>query len=373
MKYRYTLLTISLVWVTGLMAQLPVSQSSENKKVVLEEYTGIHCTFCPDGHRLANEFKANNPGEVVLINIHAGSFAVPNAGEPDFRTIHGTMIASAAGIVGYPAGSINRRYFPQYTQGGGTAMSRGQWASAGGVILGEASYVNIAMDAVYDIGTNKIYADVEMYLTGSIPSGSNLALVVALLQNNVEGPQIGAGSNPSQVLPNGKYNHSHMLRDLLSPSRFGDNIDFSGGPKASMSFVYDVPANIGGITTVPADMEVVAYLLEVPTYEIITGCESVMQVGYLGENELAIENGLKVFPNPARNYVDVSFIPDVNSPVLIEIYDLSGRLVRSLEKNYATAGEQTERIDLQELAIGSYILKTTINGVESAGKLMVQD
>ena len=32
------------------LAQTIVSTSPENKKIILEEYTGIHCTYCPDGH-----------------------------------------------------------------------------------------------------------------------------------------------------------------------------------------------------------------------------------------------------------------------------------------------------------------------------------
>ena len=355
-----------------MMAQLPVSQTPENKNVVLEEYTGIYCTFCPDGHRIANQYKSANPGDVVLINIHSGSFASPSGNDPDFRTTQGTLIASAAGIVGYPAGSINRRYFQQFSQGGGTAMSRGNWVTAGNVILGEASYVNIAMDATYDIATDKIHADVEMYLTGSLPSGSSLSLVVALLQNNVEGPQVGSGSNPSQVLPNGNYNHSHMFRDLLSTSRFGDNIDFSAGPKASMSYTYDVPATIGDVATVPADMEVVAYLLEVPSYEIITGCDTEMKVGFLSDDEFAVQNKLKVYPNPATEVVYVNFDAEVSSNLEVEIFDLSGKLVKSVRRNNQGSGQQSELIDLHDLATGSYILKANIGGNSTASKLIIQ-
>lgn len=373
MNKRYTYLAISLIWVTNLMAQLPVSQNPENKNVVLEEYTGIYCTFCPDGHRLASQFKAANPDDVVLVNIHAGGYASPNGNDPDFRTLHGTLIASKAGIIGYPAGSINRRAFSQYTQNGGSAMSRTQWSAAGAIVLGEPSYVNIAMDATYDLPSNKIYAEVEMYLTGSIPAGGSLSLVVALLQNNVEGPQTGAGSNPSQVLPNGKYNHSHMFRDLLSTSRFGDNVDFSAGPNASMSFVYDVAADIVNIPTVPGNMELVAYLLEVPSYEIITGCESEMQVGFLGEDEYASKNGLEVFPNPASKNVNISFTPEVDSRLEIEIFDLSGKLVKSFSKHYPANGEYVESIDLQGLATGTYVLKTNMDDDTSANRLLIKE
>ncbi len=373
MRYRYASMAIALFWVSNLLAQLPVSQVPENKNVVLEEFTGIYCTFCPDGHRLANQFKAANPDDVILVNIHAGGYASPNGNDPDFRTIHGTLIAGSAGIVGYPAGTINRRHFAQYTQGGGTAMSRGQWASAGNIVLGEASYVNIAMDATYDINTDKIHVDVEMYLTGSIPSGGGLSLVVALLQNNVEGPQTGKSSNPSQVLPNGNYNHSHMLRDLLSTSRYGDNVDFSAGSLATMSFVYDVPADIGGIATVPHDMDVVAYLLETPSYEIITGCETEMLVGNLSSDEYSTDIELKVYPNPAQNVVNIHLTPDENSTLEVEIFDLSGRLVRSFSRSYISTLERTETIDLQGLAAGSYMLQTNVNGHKSSTKLLIQE
>ena len=145
-----------------------MSTSAENKNVVLEEYTGIYCTFCPDGHRLAADFKANNPGDVVLINYHIGGYANPQGNDPDFRTTMGTLMTSGAGIAGYPAGSINRRVFSQYSQqSGGMAMSRGDWNSAGNVVLGESSYVNMAIDAYVDLGTGDVTVDVEVYFTGN--------------------------------------------------------------------------------------------------------------------------------------------------------------------------------------------------------------
>ena len=55
-----------------------VSTTPENKNVILEEFTGIYCGYCPDGHRLAQELHDNNPGDVVLINIHTGSYATPH-------------------------------------------------------------------------------------------------------------------------------------------------------------------------------------------------------------------------------------------------------------------------------------------------------
>ena len=93
----------------GTFAQTIVSTDPENKKVVLEEFTGIHCVFCPQGHAIAQALKNGNPDNVFLINIHSGSFANPNNGEPDFRTPFGQAIDNQSGLAGYPAGTVNRR------------------------------------------------------------------------------------------------------------------------------------------------------------------------------------------------------------------------------------------------------------------------
>jgi len=66
-------------------AQTIVSTTPENRKVILEEFTGINCTFCPQGHAIAQNIQNNNQGDVFLINIHSGSFANPNGSQPDLE------------------------------------------------------------------------------------------------------------------------------------------------------------------------------------------------------------------------------------------------------------------------------------------------
>ena len=79
MKKLFTLF-ITLFCVQFLFAQNFVSTTPENKNVILEEFTGIHCGYCPDGHLMAQNFHDANPGDVVLINIHTGSYANPSPG-----------------------------------------------------------------------------------------------------------------------------------------------------------------------------------------------------------------------------------------------------------------------------------------------------
>src|SRR5690625_4110708 len=106
---RKTLLfTTLLLGSAGLFAQTLVSTTPQNKKVVLEEFTGINCVFCPDGHTRAQTIKDQNPDDVILVNVHVGPFANPGSGQPDFRTSFGTALANQSGLTGYPSGTINR-------------------------------------------------------------------------------------------------------------------------------------------------------------------------------------------------------------------------------------------------------------------------
>jgi hypothetical protein len=76
MKFRiFTLLSL-ITACTAMQAQTIVSTEPMNRNVVLEEFTGIHCQYCPDGHRIAQGIADANPGRVTLINVHQGSFAV---------------------------------------------------------------------------------------------------------------------------------------------------------------------------------------------------------------------------------------------------------------------------------------------------------
>ena len=67
-KNYFSIITI-LCYLTSF-SQTIVSTDTENKKVILEEYTGIHCTYCPDGHEIAQSLKDQYPDNVLLINIH---------------------------------------------------------------------------------------------------------------------------------------------------------------------------------------------------------------------------------------------------------------------------------------------------------------
>ncbi len=260
MKSLFSLLIIILFSSAPLMAQTIVGTDPENKNVVLEEFTGIYCGYCPQGHIIAQGIYDNHPDDVVLINIHQGGYANPNPGDPDFRTPWGNAIAGQSGLVGYPAGTVNRHLFPGYSQGSGTAQSRGTWVTTSNMIMAEPSYLNIELEATIVTSTRQLVVYVEVYYTGDSPEESNF-LSIAILQNDIIGPQSGGGSN---------YNHKHMLRHLVTGQWGVEITETTTGSLYTNTFTYEMPDDYNDVDLVLEDLDIVGFVAE-SHQEIISG------------------------------------------------------------------------------------------------------
>lgn len=307
---KILLSALGLAACGAMSAQTIVSTTTENRNVVLEEFTGIYCTFCPDGHKRANELKADNPGRVVLSNIHVGGYAAPNGTDPDYRTEWGSAIDGQAGVAGYPAGTVNRQDFVSsgWTQGSGTAMSRGDWDDAAAVVMAEASPVNIAATASVDVNTRVMTVLVEVYYTDMAATGTLDNLSVALLQNDVRGPQTG-GSNfyPEQIDANGLYIHNHMFRHFLT-GQWGEELTVADGPFFSRTYTYTLPDDINDIPLQMGYLEVIAFIAD-DNQNIMTGDYADLNyTGITATNDVTVQDmAIKVASTCGSTADDLTF------------------------------------------------------------------
>ncbi len=261
---------IAMGAVSILAQERFVDTAIQNRKAVLEEYTGVGCPNCPSRHRAANEILNANIGDFFIINIHSGRFADPNSYYGiDFRTDYGNALTSQAGINAYPSGTINRHVFS-----GGSAMassSADDWEAWTEDIVSQESYANIAARATIDTLSRQVELTVQIYYTGNSPQSTNY-LNVALLQDNILGYQQGAGANPDQVQGN-LYLHMHALRDLLT-GQWGEEITTTTqGSFVEKTYSYTVPDSIREIPVDMDDISFVAFLAEGRT-EIVTACDA---------------------------------------------------------------------------------------------------
>ena len=259
MKYLFTLLfCLSLVF-TNTFAQKWVSTEVDYKNALIEEFTGLHCGYCPDGHRMANEIANANPGKVFLVNIHSGSFAVPSPGQPDLHIDDGWRLDTLAKAytIGYPAGSVNRSTTPW-------AMSRDLWSNAVNSIITQLSPVNIAVKSSVDFTTRKLITEVELYYTVGSSKKTNY-LTVVLTQSNIQGYQSDYGNyNPMNWTIDGLYRHNHVLRQVISSGGvMGEVVDTTTkGHYEYRKYETDLPDQINLINIALYNLDVIAFVSE---------------------------------------------------------------------------------------------------------------
>lgn len=250
-------------------AQQYVSTAPANRNVILEEFTGRNCGYCPDGHRIANEIMANNPGRVWAINVHAGGYAPTSY--PNFITTDGNTIHGGFSISGYPTGVVNRS-----TSSG---QNRSVWNSLSMTQLNQAAECNVAGVVRINPDTRIATITVEVYYTGDSGYDENY-LTVAMLQDSILGSQSGMSSNPSQVVGS-QYCHMHVLRDVITTSAWGDAISpTTQGTLITKTYEYQIPEVIGSPNGVDVIIDHVFFLAWVserfqgtPARPILNACE----------------------------------------------------------------------------------------------------
>ncbi len=258
-KKTLLLFVASILLVGYVAAQDFVTTRPQKKAVVLEEYTGINCPYCPQGHAVAEGIHDDYPEKTFIINVHVGYYATPSEGQLDLRTEWGDALVGQTALEGYPSGTVNRHSFSDIATSGGTALSRDAWPTAADRIFDESSYVNVGISTSYNDVTREISVTVETYYVENLPFGvEENFLNIALLESGVVGYQAGGSSS---------YNHKHILRDLLT-DQWGEEIEgIEAGSVVTKTYTYTVDEDF-----IVENCTLLAFVTQ-GHQEIITGAE----------------------------------------------------------------------------------------------------
>lgn len=242
------------VLVTGsLKAQNFVTTEIQKRNVIIEEYTGKHCSWCPEGQMTANAIAKNNPGKVFLMNIHAGPFSPTTF--PNLNTDDGTIMVEDYGVTAYPAGFVNRTSAYE--------IAREQWSSYTLQQLQQEAECNIDGQVIINPATREAAITVEIYYTANSNASFNY-LTIAMLQDSIMGDQDGGFANPEQYI-NGEYCHLHIMRDIITPT-WGEEISpTTAGTLITKTYNYTIPEIVGdpnGVEVVLNNISFVAYVTE---------------------------------------------------------------------------------------------------------------
>lgn len=364
------LLLIATAVSFSLNAQnLVDTTKAENKNVLLEEYTGRNCGFCPDGHKIANDIKVANPNDVILIRVHTGGYAPTS--HPNLNTDFGQNLVNQiydqnAGV-GFPTGTVNRHVF----SGNFMELNRGFWLSASNSVLAEKAVLNIGMNAVVDTATRKLFVEVELFYNEDQDVDFN-RLNVAVLQDDIIGSQSGASMfNPADGT-DAEYKHKHILRHLPT-GQWGEKIDsISVGTFVYKQVFYNLPDDIQNVDLKIEDLDIAVFVTE-DRKEVLNATHMKPKMGSatsITEPTTSIES-IDIYPNPTIDKINVEFEVRKVSNINFKLYNLLGQNVLSHQKMFS-AGHSKQQIDVSGFVSGIYFLELQNGDHSTTHKIIVE-
>lgn len=92
----------------------------------------------------------------------------------------------------------------------------------------------------------------------------------------------------------------------------------------------------------------------------------------LDEVKVNGEASINLYPNPAANSTTLNYNLKVASNVVMNIYDMNGRLISTLDRGTQSAGSHSQIIDLRSMDKGVYMIQMLTKGSVNTVKLIVQ-
>ncbi len=311
----------------GLKAQNFVSTETQKRNVIIEEYTGKHCSWCPEGQMTANAIAKANPGKVFLMNIHAGPFSPPTF--PNLNTDDGTTMVEDYGVTAYPAGFVNRTSAYE--------MAREQWSPYTLQQLQQDAECNIDGQVVINPTTREATITVEVYYTSNSIASFNY-LTIAMIQDSIWGDQDGGFANPEQYV-NGEYCHLHIMRDIIT-STWGDEISpTTAGTLITKTYNYTIPEIIGDPNGVEVKLENLSFVAFVSESD-----DGIQTCPVLNVNELitVIDNNEDVSVLINKVYPKSTISCDESKTMVTNVINAGNQEVTSLLLKVSAENNETE-------------------------------
>lgn len=238
--------------VSDSLPEFRVSTRPEYRNIFIEEFTGIHCSYCPQAHKIARDLKNTLGNRFDVVAVHTGNLAAADGSEVDFRTETGDAWYKLQGSRGMPGGAMNRHDYLG-SQSGGYPMDRLYWVEWAKKLRFDTAMVNLAASACIDLDTRSLVVDVQYYYPEAV-SDTTHYLNVILVENNVRTTQAGTSDGMD-------YLHKHALRQTLT-GFWGDTVRVMEDTVISCTYSTVVPEDYAGTAPDLQNLEVVLTMNE---------------------------------------------------------------------------------------------------------------
>lgn len=308
-----------------------------NRKILVEEFTGTWCGYCPDGHYILGNIEAANPNKIVTAGMHINDgLTIPYA----------TAVDASLGVAGYPRAAIDRFTYPS---GNAFVMSRGYWTGAVAARLNVVSPVSINISKIFNSTTRVLEVTIDYTFVSAINDETRITCL--LLEDNISTSQSNyynttAGSpfyglgNP---IPN--YLQKDVVRESLTVDPWGDvnnPTNVSAGSSFSSTFTYTIPSNWN-----ENNVKILAFINKkvgaTPVPSSGTEILNAESIGITGTTSSLNENNqeiseIKASPNPFSDITSISFQLEKNTRVRAYVTDITGKTIANLINEERSAG-----------------------------------
>lgn len=377
-------LAAAMVLFTGIVSAQQW-QTTGNAGITPADYAG---TVDPRAFFLRTNGASANPGQAIL--NEAGSFIVDGVNNSNVAKVKGSIVAGASNILGGQAGSsIVSGWGNDLSNGGGANIVSGQDNavlnnSSKSVALGWKNIIRNHNQFALGVGIDlkDVYSGgfgIDLAATGNrsfvIGSGNG----GAKLTNNIPLSIMFGLSSTSTMLIRDKSVGVMTLTPTANFHTVGtvrhENLPTGSG----RALVVDPSGNVM-VSNTPlnktASSEETIMQLEDRIKNLENTVEELKQL-LLNKSGLSMEASSsdvaklsQNVPNPTKNGTNISYyLPKSSKTASIEIYNISGQLVRSLPLQ--EKGNGTVTISGSDLPSGTYVYKMMTDGKVTGSKKMI--
>lgn len=215
------------------------------KRVLIEDYTGTWCGFCPRVS-WAIGLVNNQTNKAVPVAIHRAS-SNPTSNNYDPFNFDATILENLINIPGYPKATLNRITQWNFPEPNNVTQALN-------FTQGANPKLGLAVNAA--LANNQLSVDVKVKFSNTF---SDLKLVVYILENGLIYDQYNYTNYYNAVHPLVNYTHNHVLRHCMTPL-LGEaiaNIETVPANVYDKNFTIAIPSNIAN----SQNIEFVAFVI----------------------------------------------------------------------------------------------------------------
>ena len=199
--------------------KIPVVVPAGERNVLVEDFTGHKCGYCPHATRFANDLKQTYGDRLIVVSVHAGFFASTNIPPYtyDFKCTESTTLDNDFGIslAGNPNGMVNRKKL-----NGSFIVPYTAWGAEVANILNSTEPLPVRIDVTADYDTTTRQLDAQVQLDFASDLSGTYKLTVYLVEDSIVKWQKDYDATPND---NPDYVHREVLRGSMNGT-YGETI-----------------------------------------------------------------------------------------------------------------------------------------------------